>query len=60
MIMAYIRKTHDEWEVQGLYSGEWETLFTEETREAAAQQKKCYDENEKNVLHRVKKVRVKN
>lgn len=40
MIMAYIRKTHDEWEVQGLYSGEWETLFTEETREAAKRNRK--------------------
>ena len=30
--MAYVRKTHDEWAVQGLYCGEWETLFTEDTK----------------------------
>lgn len=55
--MAYQRKTRDGWEVQGFYYGEWERLTTEETRSEAATQKKCYDENERGVLHRIKKVR---
>lgn len=58
--MTYVRKTHDEWAVQGLYCGEWETLFTEETKAEAVTQKKCYDENERNIPHRIKKIRVKN
>lgn len=55
--MAYQRKTKDVWEVQGFYYGEWERLTTEETRSEAAAQKKCYDENERGVPHRIKKVR---
>lgn len=55
--MAYQRKTKDVWEVQGFYYGEWERLATEETRNEASAQKKCYDENERGVPHRIKKVR---
>lgn len=55
--MAYQRKTRDVWEVQGFYYGEWERLTTEKTRNEAFAQKKCYDENERGVPHRIKKVR---
>lgn len=55
--MAYHRKTKNVWEVQSFYYGKWERLTTEETRREAAVQKKCYDENERGVPHRIKKVR---
>ncbi len=55
--MAYQRKTRDIWEVQGFYYGEWARLTTEETRSEAIAQKKCYDENEREFPHRIKKVR---
>lgn len=55
--MSYQRKTRDVWEVQGFYCGEWECLTTEETRSEAVAQKKCYDENERSVPHRIKQVR---
>lgn len=55
--MAYQRKTRDVWEVQCFYYGEWARLTTEETRGEAIAQKKCYDENEREFPHRIKKVR---
>lgn len=55
--MAYVRKTRYVWEVQGLYYGEWECLTTEESKKEAVEQRKCYDENERGVPHRIKKVR---
>lgn len=57
--MAYQRKTRDVWEVQGFYYETWERLTTEETRSEAIAQKKGYDENERGVSHRIKKVREK-
>ena len=45
-----------EYEVQGNYGYGWDSLTTEATREAAEEQKKCYDENEPNVPHRIKTV----
>lgn len=56
--MAYIRKTKDEWHVQGFYAGEWETVTIEEDRKSAREMKKIYDENER-YPHRVISVRVK-
>lgn len=47
-----------EYEVQGNYGYGWDLLTTEDTREAAEEQKKCYDENEPNVPHRIKRVRT--
>lgn len=44
---TYIRKTEDEFEIQGYYPGQgWECVTTEETRQAAREQIKCYRENE--------------
>jgi len=57
--MAYQRKTRDVWDVQGFYYRTWERLTTEETKSEAIAQKKCYDDNERGVSHRIKKVREK-
>jgi len=56
----YQRKTRDEFEIQGNYGygNGWECLITEETREAARGQLKCYQENEPGTAHRIKCVRV--
>ena len=59
--MKYIRKTVDEWEIQGYYNTVygWERVTTEISRKEAREQLKCYNENEKNVPHRIVKKRVK-
>ena len=44
--MAYIRKTRDEYELQGNYGYGWECLTTEETLKDARQRRKEYQENE--------------
>ena len=51
----YIRKTRDEYEIQGYYSGSWEVVTTEETRKEAKIMLKCYDENEMETPHRIVK-----
>ena len=56
--MTYIRKTVDEYEVQGNYGQGWECVTTEETRKAAREQLKCYNDNEP-YPHRIVKKRVK-
>ena len=56
---AYVRKTQDEWIVEGFYEGRWEELTSEENRLDAIAQRKCYDENERGVSHRVRKIKVK-
>lgn len=55
----YKRKTVDEYEIQGLYEGSWEMVTTEATMKEARQQLKCYQENEKNTLHRIVKKRIR-
>ena len=47
-----------EYEIQGNYGYGWDCLTTEATMEEARAQKQCYDENEPNVPHRIKTVRV--
>lgn len=56
--MSYKRKTADEYEVQGNYGQGWECVTTEETRKAAREQLKCYNNNEP-YPHRMIKRRVK-
>lgn len=56
--MAYIRKTHDEWEIQGNYGQGWECVNTEDTRQDAKRSYKEYIANER-VPFRVVKKRVK-
>jgi hypothetical protein len=55
----YKRKTIDEYEIQGNYGQGFECATTEETWKAAREQKKCYDQNEPYVAHRIVKKRVK-
>jgi len=55
----YKRKTVDEYQIQGFYSGTWETVTTEETRQDAKKMLKCYNENESTIIHRIVKKRVK-
>ena len=47
-----------EYEVQGLYNGEWECLTTEETRKEALERLKEYRENQPGTCYRIKKVRA--
>ena len=54
----YERKTYDEWQVQALYDGGWEIVTYENSRCAAYEQLKCYNENERGIPHRVVKVRI--
>ena len=51
----YQRKTRDVWMVQGDYGQGWETLCEEETRADAKEQLRCYDVNERQYPHRIKK-----
>lgn len=48
-----------EYEVQGNYGYGWDMLTTEDNMQAAREQKKCYDGNERNVPHRIIRRRVK-
>ena len=57
--MKYIRKTTDEYEIQGYYAHGWECVTTEETWKAAKAQLACYRANEKGTAFRVKKLRVR-
>lgn len=54
----YTRKTVDEYEIQGNYGQGWEMVTVEETKKAAKDQLKCYNENE-SYPHRIVKKRVK-
>lgn len=56
---TYIRKTRDEYQVQGDYGYGWEYLTAEATRGEALVMKRCYDQNEPGIPHRVKTVRVR-
>ncbi len=57
----YIRKTADEYEIQGYYGATYgyECVTTEETYKAAKEQIKCYRENEPGVSFRIVKKRVR-
>ena len=53
--MAYIRKTRDEWEIQGNYGQGWECVNTEDTRQDAKRSLKEYQDNEPHTFKIVKK-----
>lgn len=57
--MSYIRKTTDEYNIEGYYYGSWERLHTVETWKDARNSLKDYEKNEKGISFRIKKVRVK-
>lgn len=55
----YIRKTKDVYILLGNYGYGWDELLTEESRKEALQRLKEYRENERNAIHKIKKVRIK-
>jgi len=55
--MAYIRKTKDYWEIQGLYCHGWEAVTAEETWKDARVQLRCYRDHESNTAFRAVKKR---
>lgn len=55
----YQRKTKDEFMVLGNYGQGYEVVTTEDTYKAAREQLKCYNENEPQYSHKIKKRRVK-
>ena len=55
----YIRKTKDDYEVQGYYSQDWEAVCSEDTRKEARMRLKEYTENEPQYPHRIVKKRVR-
>lgn len=58
--MAYVRKTEDEYEIQGCYHPYgWEYVTTETTRKDAREQIKCYRANEPGIAFKIVKLRVK-
>lgn len=57
--MTYKRLTYDEYEVQGLYYGQWELETTEATRKLAKQRLHEYKNNVPEIPVRIKKIQVK-
>ena len=57
--MTYLRKTRDEYEVEGHYGYGWECVCTEETRKEARERLKEYLDNEPQYAHRLRKRRVR-
>jgi len=58
---AYVRKTVNEWEVQGYYGAQygWETVTTAATWPEARTDLRCYRENEPRTAFRVRVRRVR-
>ena len=58
--MAYVRKTHDEYTVEGFYCGGWNTEFVAATREEARSVLRDYRRNCPDTAYRVTKHRIPN
>jgi hypothetical protein len=56
--MAYIRKTVDEFEIQGFYSGAWECVNTEDTRTDGRRSLREYRTNELGTSFRLRVIRT--
>ena len=56
--MAYIRKTEDEFNVQGNYGFGWEDVCAESTYREARERLREYRDNEPGYPHRIKVRRV--
>ncbi len=56
--MTYVRKTRDEWLIEGNYGYGWDEVCAEATRREAIEQLRCYRANEPQYAHRLRKVRV--
>lgn len=57
--MAYVRKTEDEYEIQGCYQYGWECVTTEVTYRDAREQIRTYRANEPGVAFKIVHKRVK-
>lgn len=57
--MSYVRKTHDEWDIEQKTSEGWELVSCEVTRKAARQDLRDYRENQPEYPVRIVKRRVK-
>jgi len=55
--MTYQRKTHDLFDIEGVYSYGWECVTCEETRTEARARLKEYRENEPGITFRIRKYR---
>lgn len=57
--MSYVRKTTDEFTIQGNYGQGWENVITENTYKEARDRLKEYNENEHQYAHKLIKRRIK-
>lgn len=57
--MSYVRKTTDEFVIQGNYGQGWEDVTTETTYKEARKRLKEYNENERQYAHKLIKRRIK-
>lgn len=58
--MAYIRKTHDEYDIEQFWYGSWEVVNTELTWRDAKRSRQEYRENQPEAPVRIRMHRVKN
>ena len=58
--MAYVRKTHDEWSVEGYHSGSWDTESYAKDRKDAQRLLREYKANCPRTAFRIVKHRVPN
>jgi len=58
--MTYQRKTHDEWDIQQCFDGQWETVNTELTWEDKRRSVREYRDNQPEYPVRSVKRRVRN
>lgn len=57
--MPYVRKTRDEYNIEGFYAYGWEPVTCEGTWREARKRLQEYRENEPGTAFRIKKARVK-
>ncbi len=55
----YVRKTYDEWDIEGNYGLGWEVLCSEDNRADAKRTLRDYDVNEPQYEHRIVKHRYR-
>lgn len=56
---GYVRKTRDEYDIEGNYGYGWDVVTCEDTYRAAREQLRVYRENEPDAAHRIVKRRVR-
>lgn len=58
LIVGYVRKTRDEWVIEGNYGYGWDEVCAEDSRREAVARLREYRENEPRYAHRVRLTRV--